>query len=113
MEQNESKNKITKINNTINKIARADSLKRIKKIKENKKKINNNLNSNNSTQDDSTTNNKKTKKTKGKKVNFSNKITIIKVECWKKYNLENTCDDPYYDNLNKYKKKVYCKCIIF
>ncbi len=118
MEQNESKNKITKINNTINKIARIDSLKRIKKIKENKKKINNNLNSNNSTQDDSTTNNKKTKKTKGKKVNFSNKITIIKVECWKKYNLKLTAEENFEELMNlssgrkEKEKNISCTCII-
>jgi len=35
----------------------------------------------------------KSKHTKNKKVKFNNKIDIIKVECWKRYNLEQTGKD--------------------
>ena len=33
-------------------------------------------------------------KTKTKKVKFNKEIIIIDVECWKKYNLEQTSDEP-------------------
>ena len=33
-------------------------------------------------------------KTKTKKVKFNKEIIIIDVECWKKYNLEQTADEP-------------------
>lgn len=43
-----------------------------------------------------------------KKVKFlKDFVTIEKVECWKKYNVENTKSDPYTE------KKVYCKCNLF
>jgi len=46
---------------------------------------------------------KKSPNKNGKKVKFIDKIDIIKVECWKKYNLEQTADecefiDDYFDD---------------
>ena len=35
---------------------------------------------------------------KKKRVKFIDKITIIDVECWKKYNMEQTADENFYDN---------------
>ena len=42
-------------------------------------------------------NNNITKEIKKKKVKFIDKITFIDVECWKKYNMEQTADENYYD----------------
>ena len=70
-------------------------------------------------------NNKENKK---KKVKFTEKIIFIDVECWKKYNAEQTADENYYEineeeinelknknndnNNNKRNKKdnVFCTC---
>ena len=73
-------------------------------------------------------------KTKTKKVKFNKEIIIIDVECWKKYNLEQTADenfDDYLDEIqnddkndsqnkkekknnqkNKSKDTITCTCII-
>ena len=68
---------------------------------------------------------------KNKKVTFKNPdyLTIIDVESYKQYNLENTAKDPYYDNCNnnndndnnnnnnekkkREKEKVVCSCLVF
>ena len=42
-------------------------------------------------------NNNITKEIKKKRVKFIDKITFIDVECWKKYNVEQTADENYYD----------------
>ena len=42
-------------------------------------------------------NNNITKEIKKKRVKFIDKITFIDVECWKKYNMEQTADENYYD----------------
>ena len=57
---------------------------------------------------------------------FSNKVTTIKVECWKKYNLEQTADENINelikisntDSKDKGKKgardqNITCTCILF
>ena len=43
-------------------------------------------------------NNNVTNDIKKKRVKFIDKITIIDVECWKKYNMEQTADENFYDN---------------
>jgi len=107
MEENENNNKIDSIKN---KVKRIDSLKKFKKSKEKKKKNINNQNSNNSTEEDSTQNNNKLN---AKKVTFKKNISIVKIESWKKYNLENTIEEQPGNENVKYKKNVHCKCIIF
>ena len=41
--------------------------------------------------------NNNNKEKKKKKVKFSGEIIFIDVECWKKYNMEQTADENYYD----------------
>ena len=60
-----------------------------------------------------------------KRVKFASKVTTIKVECWKKYNLEQTADENINellkisnsDSKNKGKRSgrdnITCTCIIF
>ena len=43
-------------------------------------------------------NNNITKEIKKKRFRFIDKITFIDVECWKKYNMEQTADENFYDN---------------
>ena len=43
-------------------------------------------------------NNNVTNDIKKKRVKFIDKITVIDVECWKKYNMEQTADENFYDN---------------
>ena len=45
-------------------------------------------------------NNNNEKEIKKKKVKFSGKIVFIDVECWKKYNAEQTADENY-DGINE------------
>ena len=81
------------------------------------------------------TNNNFNSKKNSKKVNITDKVEIIDVECWKKYNLEQTADENIQDyleelakneeqetkksknsNNNKRKKSktdnVFCTCIL-
>lgn len=59
---------------------------------------------------------KKAKKEKKvvKKVNFlePNFVSIIDVESYKQYNLENTSKDPYFDDVQEGKDSVKCTCIV-
>ena len=71
-------------------------------------------------------NNNITKEIKKKRVKFIDKITFIDVECWKKYNVEQTADENYYEineeEINELKNKnndnnkrnkkdnVFCTC---
>ena len=48
-------------------------------------------------------------KAKKKKVKFNRKIDVINVECWKKYNSENTVEP----NVNNSKDTTKCTCEIF
>ena len=61
-------------------------------------------------------------KVTNKKVTFSetNFLILINVESYKKYNAENTCDDPFENNKNNDKNQknnddvaVTCSCFIF
>ena len=71
-------------------------------------------------------NNNKIEKKVKKRVKFASKVTTIKVECWKKYNLEQTADENINellkisktDTKEKGKKggrdqNITCTCIIF
>ena len=68
---------------------------------DNNNKNNKNINKNNEEKDDI--------KTKKKKVKFNRKIDVINVECWKKYNSENTVEP----NVNNSKDTTKCTCEIF
>lgn len=54
-----------------------------------------------------------------KRVSFKkNYLQVINVESYKKYNFENTCDEPLNDGISNVKgsnrnNKVHCKCNIF
>ena len=55
-------------------------------------------------------------KEKEKKVKFLEPefVQIIEVESYKKYNMENTCKDPFFpDNKKEEKTKFMCSCFIF
>ena len=93
-----------------------DIYKKRNKEKKLKNDINNNCPNDNSNIDNN--NNKK-----NKKVTFKNPeyLTIINVESYKQYNIENTAKDPFYDNDNndnnekkkREKDKVVCSCLAF
>ena len=56
------------------------------------------------------------KKEKEKKVKFLEPefVQIIEVESYKKYNMENTCKDPFFpDDKKEEKTKFMCSCFIF
>ncbi len=55
-------------------------------------------------------------KEKEKKVKFLEPefVQIIEVESYKKYNMENTCKDPFFpDDKKEEKTKFMCSCFIF
>ena len=55
-------------------------------------------------------------KEKEKKVKFLEPefVQIIEVESYKKYNMENTCKDPFFpDDKKEEKTKFICSCFIF
>lgn len=58
---------------------------------------------------------RKESKSKEKRVLFMepNFVTIIDVESYKQYNLENTSKDPYFDDVQEGKDNVKCTCAIF
>ena len=92
----------------------------IYKKRNKEKKLKNNIN-NNCPNDNSNIDNNNNKK--NKKVTFKNPeyLTIINVESYKQYNIENTAKDPFYDNDNndnnekkkREKDKVVCSCLDF
>ncbi len=47
------------------------------------------------------------------KVTFEKKVEIIKVESYKKYNLENAFDEPLGGNREDRGEQYHCKCFIF
>ncbi len=47
------------------------------------------------------------------KVTFEKKVEIIKVESYKKYNLENAFDEPINGGRDDRGEQYHCKCLIF
>ena len=79
-----------------NTIKRSNSVDIYKRRREKKLKKSNNMD-NNLPNDNNNIDNKKNKKVTFKSPEY---LTIINIESYKQYNLENTAEDPFFDNNN-------------
>lgn len=116
-----------------NKIRRCNSVdiykKRIREKKMKNELMNNNKFVNENNDDIKNSNSIEKNDKKIKRVSFPNNfVTIIDVESYKKFNQENTCQDPYANIINNVndnnnsnnkkgnengKEKVVCSCLVF